>query len=297
MIRMLKKHCILLQKVEIKSNIHSWIFEFSKPIIFEAPSDLSLSFITKPFIMVVKKRCLLWDWTDTKNCPQMMDKVNFNGPMHSVSNWNTWYPTELKNRAPFRPMVHLLPQLSGQDWINIENTKESIIHYFNEPERAGITPQVAADHWNSQMLPLRKNKGKKLVSPSCSNDANGQKWIEEFMHLVAANPPDYLGLHYYGTNGNDAMNYLKSMHAKFPHQPVIVSEIASISRNYADVLGFTAQLCNWMDETDWVFEYGWFGCMEKLADNFVSPAAQLMNPDGSFKDLMFKLMYDQPIKA
>ncbi len=117
------------------------------------------------------------------------------------------------------------------------------------------------------------------------------------MHLVAANPPDYLGLHYYGTNGNDAMNYLKSMHAKFPHQPVIVSEIASISRNYADVLGFTAQLCNWMDETDWVFEYGWFGCMEKLADNFVSPAAQLMNPDGSFKDLMFKLMYDQPIKA
>jgi len=37
--------------------------------------------------------------------------------------------------------------------------------------------------------------------------------------------------------------------------------------------------------------------MRKLADNFVSPAAQLMNPDGSFTDLFYKLMYDQPIKS
>lgn len=44
--------------------------------------------------MVIKKRCLAWDWTNTKNCPGAIDKVNFNGPFHSVSNWNTWYPTE-----------------------------------------------------------------------------------------------------------------------------------------------------------------------------------------------------------
>lgn len=94
-----------------------------------------------------------------------MNKVNFEGPMHSVSNWNTWTPAELKDRAPFRPMVHLLPQLAGEDWTNIENSKEPIIHYFNEPERAGITPEEAAEHWNSQMLPLRHKKGKKLVSP------------------------------------------------------------------------------------------------------------------------------------
>jgi len=37
--------------------------------------------------------------------------------------------------------------------------------------------------------------------------------------------------------------------------------------------------------------------MRKLADNFVSPAAQLMNADGSFTDLFYKLMYDQPIKS
>jgi len=227
----------------------------------------------------------------------MMEKVNFSGPLHSVSNWNTWYPTELKNRAPFRPMVHLLPQLSGQDWTNIENTNQPIIHYFNEPERAGITPQVAAQHWNSQMLPLRHNRGKKLVSPSCASDAAGQAWIAEFLKLVEANMPDYLGLHYYGTDGNAAIAYIEDMHKKHPRLPIIVSEIASTSRVYADVLGFTAQLANWMDETEWVFEYGFFGCMEKLADNFVSPEAQLMNSNGTFKELMIKLMNEQPIKV
>lgn len=42
-----------------------------------------------PFSMVIKKRMLLWDWTDTKECPWAMEKVNFNGPIASVSNWNT----------------------------------------------------------------------------------------------------------------------------------------------------------------------------------------------------------------
>jgi hypothetical protein len=145
------------------------------------------------------------------------------------------------------------------------------------------------------MVPLRKNKGKKLVSPSCKNDAAGQAWTNDFMNRVSANPPDYLGLHYYGTNGNDAIAFIEEMHKKHPQHPIIVSEIASIARDYNDVLGFTVQLANWMDQTDYVFEYGFFGCMETLADNFVSPAAQLMNPDGSFKDLMYKLMFDQPM--
>ena len=252
--------------------------------------------------MVVKKRCLLWDWTNTDGpghggVPWAMDKVHFAGPISSVSNWNTWAPPELKGRAPFRPMVHLLPQLSGQDWTNIEDSNQPIIHFFNEPERAGITPEHAADVWVKQMLPLREKKGKKLVSPSCASDQKGQAWIADFMNRVAAHPPDFLGLHYYGTDGNAAIQYIESMHQKHPHQHIIVSEIASISRKYQDVLGFTAQLANWMDGTSWIFEYGFFGCMRTPADGFVSPEAQLMKPDGSFTDLMFKLMYDQPIKA
>ena len=251
--------------------------------------------------MAIEKRCLPWDWTNTdgpghQGVPWAMDKVNFAGPISSVSNWNTWTPPELKGRAPFRPMVRLEAQLSGGDWNNIQNSNQPIIHFFNEPERAGITPARAADIWVNKMLPLRRNKGKKLVSPSCASDPAGQAWIADFMKRVANNPPDYLGLHYYGTDGNAAITYIRSMHQKHPHQPIIVSEIASIHRNYADVLGFTVQLANWMDTTPWIFEYGFFGCMRQVADSFVSPAAQLMKPDGTFTDLMRKLMNEQPMK-
>jgi hypothetical protein len=250
--------------------------------------------------MTIKKRCLLWDWTNTdgpghQGVPWAMDKVRFNGPLSSVSNWNTWSPPELKDRAPFRPMVHLEAQLTGDDWKRIQSTNQPIIHFFNEPERAGITPQHAADIWNRQMLPLRSQKGKKLVSPSCASDKAGQDWIHAWMKLVSNNPPDYLGLHYYGTDGDAAIRYLESMHQHHPRIPVIVSEFASISRQYNDVLGFTVQLANWMDGTSWIFEYALFGCMRELADGFVSPEARLMNPDGSFTDLMWKYMSDQPM--
>lgn len=76
---------------------------------------------------------------------------------------------------------------------------------------------------------------------------------------------------------------------------MVVSEIASISRDKAEVFAFTAQLANWMDGCPWVYEYSFFGCMRELADDFVSPEAQLMNADGSFKDLMVKLMNEQPM--
>ncbi|KAL9597560.1 MAG: hypothetical protein Q9219_005062 [cf. Caloplaca sp. 3 TL-2023] len=226
-----------------------------------------------------------------------MDKVDFKGPMSSVCNWNTWVPPELKGRAPFRPMVHLEAQLSGGDWQNIENTKENIILFFNEPERAGITPQHAADIWRTKMLPLRQHKGKKLVSPSCASDPKGQEWINDFMHRVAEHPPDFLGLHYYGTEAKGAIDYIEMMHRKHPKQHVMVTEIASISRNHHDVMQFTAKLCNWMDQTPWIFEYAFFGCMRQVADGFVSPEAQLMKPDGHFTPLMEKLMHEAPMKS
>ncbi len=130
--------------------------------------------------MVVKKRCLLWDWTNTdglghSGVPWAMDNCNFNGPISSVSNWNAWVPPELKGRAPFRPMVRLEAQLSGNDWTFIQNTDQPIVHYFNEPERAGISAEHAADIWVNQMLPLRQQKGKQLVSGVQRLDCMGSK--------------------------------------------------------------------------------------------------------------------------
>ena len=251
---------------------------------------------------IVRKRCLLWDWTNSAGpgnpgVPWAMDQVDFHGPITAVSNWNTWVPPELKGRAPFRPMVHLKPQLSGQDWKNVEDSHAPIVHFFNEPERAGITPAEAATLWASQMVPLRAAKKTKLVSPSCASDDRGRAWINDFLQRVAHHPPDFLGLHYYGTEAAAAIRYIEDMHKAHASLPIVVSEIASISRDRKQVFEFTARMANWMDGTPWVFEYGVFGCMRKLADDFVSPEAQLMKPDGHFTELMQMLNHEQPLKA
>lgn len=78
---------------------------------------------------------------------------------------------------------------------------------------------------------------------------------------------------------------------------MVVSEIACISRAKKEVYAFTVQVANWMDECPWIFEYAFFGCMAKVADDFVSPEAQLMNSDGSLKDLTHKLMDERPMKV
>lgn len=268
--------------------------------------------------MVVKKRCLLWDWTNTHDCPGQMDKVQFDGPISSVSNWNAWVPPELKGRAQFRPMIHLERELNGNEWQWIKDSHEPIVHFFNEPERNGISPEKAAEYWRkqvrkylavtvivtlealsdtSQVLPeLRQKRGKKLVSPSCASDENGKNWLYRWMDLVKDCPPDFVGMHWYGTDPNLAIHDIEAMSRRFPQKPIIVSEIASISRDRNQVYEFTKRLCNWMDETNYIFEYAFFGCMRKMPDQYVSEAARLMNPDGSFTDLMSKYMHDQPIR-
>lgn len=143
---------------------------------------------------------------------------------------------------------------------------------------------------------MRNQKHKKLVSPSCASDPAGQNWIAQWMNLVKDSPPDYLGIHWYGERSDDAKKYIEDMHRKFPNHKIIVSEIASISRVKQDVHLFTQRMCNWMDGLDYIFEYAFFGCMRNMPDNFVSPEARLMNPDGSFTDLMNKYMNQQPMQ-
>lgn len=126
--------------------------------------------------MVIKKRQILWDWTNSSGAgnpgvPGKLDQVGFgaNSPVASLINWNAWVPPELKGRVPFRPMVRELASASGNDWSIIQNNNFPIILFFNEPERHGISPEKARDIWLKQMVPLRKNKGRKLGSPAVAS--------------------------------------------------------------------------------------------------------------------------------
>jgi hypothetical protein len=164
--------------------------------------------------MVIKKRCLLWDWTNTAHCPEAMENINFDGPFSSCSNWNAWVPPELKNRLPFRPTVRGMDQLTDpNEWGMISNNEHVMLHYFNEPERAGISPEKAAELWREKMVPLRKDKGKKIIGPGCASDPGGEQWLDDFMKRTEdmGEPPDYLGVHYYGPDANAAIQYIEKM--------------------------------------------------------------------------------------
>jgi hypothetical protein len=244
--------------------------------------------------MTIRKRLLLWDYTNTRDIAPKINQLNFSGPFVSVSNWNAWVPPELKDRLPYRPMVRTPAQTTGDEWTWIRDGKHTLIHFYNEPERQSISPAAAAETWRSHMLALRK-KGKKLIGPSCASDAAGTKWLREFMGLVKGDGPDYLGVHYYGTDVGAAKRYIAGMHEEYK-LPVVVSEIACIDRDAHRVERWTVEMANWLDGEAWVKEYGFFGCMRHVADGFVSPAAQLMDGDGNFTGLMRKLMTEQPMK-
>ncbi|KAF2221720.1 hypothetical protein BDZ85DRAFT_264283 [Elsinoe ampelina] len=242
------------------------------------------------------KRSLAWSYSNTRDKPSAIDKLNFKGPITSVSNWEAWYPAELKHRLAFRPMCHSKDRINDPNWKNVENTtKDSVIHFFNEPERANTTPAEAAQLWRQHMIPLRK-RNNKIVSPSCASDPAGTNWLHAFMDLTKDVSPDYVGVHWYGEHSADMIKYLQDIHKKYPNKKIIVSEWACIVRDGRKVVDFTVDMCNWLDKTDWIFEHALFGATLKPADDFVSVYAQLMNPDGSWTPLMRWYMNDQPMK-
>jgi hypothetical protein len=163
--------------------------------------------------MPASKKCLLWDWTNTANIPNAIEKIKFE-EFASIANWNAWSPPEAKGRLPFRPTVRGMGQITDQnEWNMISNNEYEIIHYFNEPERAGIKADEAASLWLEKIVPIRKEKNKKLVTPGCASDPAGEAWLQQFLGRIEAvnEPPDYLSLHYYGPKTQDAIQYIEKM--------------------------------------------------------------------------------------
>lgn len=197
-------------------------------------------------------------------------------------------------------MVRTPAQTRGDDWNNLtasiqnrpSTERETIVHFFNEPEYQPVSPDDAVRYWRDFMMPLRDQYGVKLVSPAPSSSPDGTNWIQAFMSALSVDEkPNYLGLHFYtaADSGLDvevtsAKRYITNQHEKHG-LPVIVSEIASTSRAYDDVLAFSQQLAGWMDQQDWVGQYAFFGVSRVVADGFASPAAQQMDGDGNWTEL------------
>lgn len=255
------------------------------------------------------KRILLWDYTNTDKISSVPDlKTSLDqvaSDIVAISNWNTWRPTEAPSTLAFYPTVRTIDEVSGDSWTqllaSLETEKSAgrqpVVQYLNEPENEGVSASDAASTWKSSLLPLKTQYNAKLVGPGTSSSDAGIAFQDAFMGALADDEkPDYVGLHYYSTEGNPiageitwGQNYLTTAHSKY-NIPVIVNEIACTSRDSADVTQFSNSMTEWMDQQSWIEQYAFFGATLEVANSFVSPEAQLLTSSGAWttlgKDLM-----------
>ncbi|KAI0107954.1 glycoside hydrolase family 128 protein [Hypoxylon sp. NC0597] len=248
------------------------------------------------------KRIILWETSLTaelKSIPGLLTAAKTlasSTVIKSITNWETKRPQELSKKFPFRPMVRTPQHLTGDNWNNlisvVSSQKNTIVHFYNEPERSGISAADAVAQWRQKMLPLREKYGAKLVAPGCASDPNGSNWLQTFMGLLSAKEkPDYINLHFYTLPTNPCDQEIQNAKTFFTEKhntyklPIIVGEIASTSRDKTQVETFTKQVSKWLDGQDWVAEYGFFGVSTKVVDGFVSPAAQMLDAKGAWTDL------------
>ena len=160
----------------------------------------------------------------------------------------------------------------------------------NEQDQSNLSPEDAANMWKHYLEPLRSSKNVRLGSPAPSSNPNGLMWMQDFFNAcnggcsvdfialresipsvslrkstsTNANLPDY-----YDVNATDFQRYVQQYHDTF-NKPIWVTEWACQNFNggpqcsYQEIQDFMNQTQTFMDATDYVERYAWFGAFKDL---------------------------------
>lgn len=188
----------------------------------------------------------------------------------------TWSPSAVDSSLEFVPMLWGNDQIS--EWessINstIRNLGVTHILGFNEPDYAtqsNLTPSAAASLWETQIEPL-KSQGILLGSPAPTSAPEGKQWLLQWLNACQGGCTiDFVALHWYDINSTAFIEYLEDFHDTF-QKPIWVTEWACQNFNVADeqcslenIVDFMNATQGFMDNTEWVERYAWFGAMENL---------------------------------
>jgi len=132
---------------------------------------------------------------------------------------------------------------------------------FNEPDfeaQSNLDPVFAAELWKKHIEPL-KASGVRLGGPAVTSSGTGQPWLTRFFEACSNCTIDFLPLHWYGSGSAGFYDYLYQMHGQFPKYPIWVTEYADTSLNETDVITFLNQTAEFLDKTEWIERYAWFG--------------------------------------
>lgn len=170
-----------------------------------------------------------------------------------------------------------------------------------------MTAQKGAELWKTYLEPLRA-QGIRLGSPAPSNAPSGKIWLQDFFtacaggctvdfialrkfsflfnaaHLLSRSSPDW-----YSINATRFIAYLEDFHNTF-NLPIWVTEWAchdfsgrDEQCSYEEVVLFLNETQSFMDRTEWVERYSWFGAMRTMRD--VNPSNALLGENGALSDL------------
>ncbi|TCD61263.1 hypothetical protein EIP91_008696 [Steccherinum ochraceum] len=197
----------------------------------------------------------------------------------------TWGPSPIDTDLEFVPMLWGTNQVS--EWSHsISNTiqQHHVTHAlgFNEPQQPGqsnLSPTDAASIWKAQLEPL-KAQGILLGSPAPSSAPSGKQWLLDWQQAcggwngngsTGGCTVDFVALHWYDVNSTAFVQYLEDFHATF-QKPIWVTEWACQNYNQVDqqcsqqdIVDFLNATQSFMDSTDWIERYAWFGAMRNMS--------------------------------
>ncbi|OWZ49228.1 hypothetical protein C351_06087 [Cryptococcus neoformans c8] len=228
---------------------------------------------------------LSWHWNWTKH---------WKGPLVPETS------DDLEIDAEFVPMIWS-PQ-SLDDGCDLQEGWDLLLG-FNEPDldneavASHRSPQEAADVW-IQLAQLRTDPDNQhLVSPAVASNV---EWLKEFLSLIPEETyPTYLAVHLYTTTFDDFVGKMEMYHNEFG-LPIILTEFCMQSwdegvpgpGDQQQVHDYMGQTTKWLDETDYIIKYCWFGAVRDTANlHDVHPFNRLMDEHGEITPLGFQYIY------
>ncbi|KIJ55498.1 glycoside hydrolase family 128 protein [Sphaerobolus stellatus SS14] len=211
----------------------------------------------------------------------------------------TWYYTW--SPYPVNTDIEFVPLLWGADqteqWNQtisdtIKTLQPTAVLGMNEPQetsQSNLTPEEGAAMWKTYIQPL-KQQGLRLGSPAPSSAPSGKQWLLSWLNSSCSDcTVDFIALHWYDVNATAFIEYLEDFHNTF-QRPIWVTEWTCQNFNninaqcsYQDIVTFMNITQSFMDRTDWVERYAWFGAMENLQG--VNPDDALMTSKGKINPL------------
>ncbi|KAK6971874.1 glycoside hydrolase family 128 protein [Favolaschia claudopus] len=205
-------------------------------------------------------------------------------------NWN-FQPSDDASGLP----VEFVPMLWGQtqaeefsDTIvsTLQSTNATVILSMNEPQESNLTPEQAVELWKQHLEPLKAAHGVRLGSPAPSGAPGSWQWLTAFLQQCGEEcTVDFLVLHWYGTNATAFKEFLVDYHTAVTEWACQNMAGPDDQCSMSDVSSFMQETQGFMDNTDWIERYAWYGSKTPDAMHGVNTNNAMMNSSGRINAL------------